>query len=133
NGQSIEAHRQLTGTVGVRPSARRASTPDRVDGPAPAAWPLVSGYYAHTLQILRKVELMRLLPPPFAYLALAGILTAGLVSCGAPADTDTSSATSPAAAAEASDGGGADTAAEIPPEFTAPVGDDFVLGVERVD
>lgn len=76
---------------------------------------------------------MRHFPSPAVSLVLAGFLTAGLVSCSVPAETDASSATAPAeATAEASDGGAAEAAAPIPPEFTAPVGDDFTLG-ERVD
>lgn len=77
---------------------------------------------------------MRQFSPPAASLILAGILTAGLVSCGPPSETGTDSAGSPAAAAaDASDGGGAEDALSVPPEFTAPIGDDFVLGEERVD
>lgn len=77
---------------------------------------------------------MRHFSPPAASLILAGILTAGLVSCGPSSETSTDSAGSPAAAtADASDGGGAEDALAVPPEFTAPIGDDVILGEERVD
>lgn len=77
---------------------------------------------------------MRRLSTPVAAFALAGVLTAGLASCVTPADTDTSSAAPPAAASTAaSDGAGERAVADVPREFTASIGEDFILGEERVD